>query len=119
MIWLIFLVCAAYKEASFKVSSLSNVDEKPVIFAKEASPVAPSKDAHYTVMTETTFSLMKTQPMPPPHHYSDENITLKLISPVVTKTQNVSFLSSIKTFTIASLQQYTNRFSQVNLIGEA
>ncbi|CAO2842688.1 unnamed protein product [Amaranthus hypochondriacus] len=108
----------AYKEASFKVPSLSNVDEKPVIFAKEASPVAPIKDAHCIDMTETTFSSMKTQPVPPPRHYSNENINLKPISPTVMETQKSSFPSSIKSFTIASLQQYTDSFSQVNLIGE-
>lgn len=115
----IFLVCPAIKVTSSKTPEVSNGSHKQVKNVKDDAPVAMSKDSHFIDMTATTVSSMSTQPAPPPRHYSNENITLKPIMPiVVTKTPKSTFPSSVKSFTIASLQQYTNSFSQENLIGE-
>lgn len=112
----IFLVYPAFQETSLKIPTVSNVDQKQVKGVKE---VAMSKDAHSIDMTRTAVSSMSTQPAPPPRHFSNENITLKPIMPtVVTKTHKSTIPSSVKSFTIVSLQQYTNSFSQENLIGE-
>lgn len=110
---------AAIKVTSSKIPEVSNGSHKQVKNVKDVAPVAMSKDSHFIDMTGTTVSSMSTQPAPPPRHYSNENITLKPIMPiVVTKTPKSTFPSSVKSFTIASLQQYTNSFSQENLIGE-
>ncbi|KAL2932216.1 Protein STRUBBELIG-RECEPTOR FAMILY 3 [Bienertia sinuspersici] len=70
-------------------------------------------------MTVAAANSISAKPVPPPRHYSNENITLKPIMPIlVTKTQKSTFPSSVKSFTIASLQQYTDSFSEENLIGE-
>lgn len=109
----------AFQETSLKILNVSNVDQKQVKDRKEVAPVAMSKDAHTIDMTGTTVNSMSTQPAPPPRHFSNENITLKPIMPtVVTEAEKSTFPSSVKSFTIASLQQYTNSFSQENLIGE-
>lgn len=115
----VFCVGSAFQETSLKIPIVSNVDEKLGKDVKEVSPVSTSKDAHSIDMTVNTFSSLPTQPVPPPRHYSNENINLQPIMPTfVTKTQKACFPSSVKSFTIASLQQYTNSFSQENLIGE-
>lgn len=117
-----FLVCTAFQDSSLKIPNVSNVDQKQVKDVKDVAPLPMSKDAHsidMSHMTGATVNSMPTQPVPPPRHYSNENITLKPLPPtVVTKTPKSTFPSSVKSFTIASLQQYTDSFSEENLIGE-
>ncbi|XP_021726380.1 protein STRUBBELIG-RECEPTOR FAMILY 3-like [Chenopodium quinoa] len=106
----------AFQEIPFKTPNVRDVDQNQV---KDVKEVAMSKDAHSIDMTGTTASSFSAQPVPPPRHYSNENIILKPIMPTfVTKPQKSTFPSSVKSFTIASLQQYTNSFSEDNLIGE-
>ncbi|KAL2932217.1 Protein STRUBBELIG-RECEPTOR FAMILY 3 [Bienertia sinuspersici] len=86
---------------------------------QEVAKLPVSKDAHSIDMTVAAANSISAKPVPPPRHYSNENITLKPIMPIlVTKTQKSTFPSSVKSFTIASLQQYTDSFSEENLIGE-
>lgn len=107
------------QETSVKMPIVSNIDHKQATDVKQATPVAMSKDSHTIDMTRTNVSSMSTQPVPPPRHYSSENITLQPITPpVMTQVENPTFPSSVKCFTVALLQQYTNSFSQDNLIGE-
>lgn len=105
----------ASKETFVKIPSMSNV-EKQVKDSKEAAPVVMVKDAYAIDMPGKNIGSLS---MPPRRHFSSENITLKPITPTaMPKTQNSTFPSSLKSFTVALLQQYTNSFSQENLIGE-
>ncbi|KAH9604041.1 hypothetical protein KSS87_000727 [Heliosperma pusillum] len=109
----------ASQETSTKGPNISNADHKKGTDVKQIAPVAVAKDSHSIDMTGINISSMSTQPVPPPRHYSNENITLIPLTPTVqATTQTSSFPSSVKLFTVASLQQYTNSFSQDNLIGD-
>jgi len=102
-----------------KIPNVSIKDHKQIAYTKEDAPVATVKDAYAMDVTRKNVSSMPTRPIPPPRHFSNENITLSPITPAtLTKNQNPAFPSSLKSFTVASLQQYTNSFSQENLIGE-
>ncbi|KAK9706660.1 hypothetical protein RND81_07G142800 [Saponaria officinalis] len=107
------------QKTSTKIPSVSDGDQKRVADVKQFASVAATKDAHSIDMTGIEVSSMSTQPVPPPRHYSNENITLKPFTPTVPATiPTPSFPSYVKSFTVASLQQYTNSFSQDNLIGD-
>lgn len=57
-------------------------------------------------------------PPPPPFYHPPEKVNLNpLISPLSTISISTKIPSSVRSFTIASLQQYTDSFSQENLIG--
>ncbi|XP_074272168.1 protein STRUBBELIG-RECEPTOR FAMILY 3-like isoform X2 [Silene latifolia] len=131
-------VSKASQETFVKIPNVSNADHNQV------TRVAGSKDAHSIDMAKIDVSSMSTKPVPPPRHFSNENITLKPLTPTITTTtkpvppprhfsnenitlkpltpttttQSSSSLSSAKSFTVAELQQYTNSFSQDNLLGE-
>ncbi|KAH9611834.1 hypothetical protein KSS87_019513, partial [Heliosperma pusillum] len=133
-------VSKASQETFVKIPNVSNAE------LKQVTPVAGRKDAHSIDMTKIDVSSMATKPMPPPRHLSNENITLKPLTPTITTTtkpvppprhfssENItlkpltpttttttkssSSLSSAKSFTVAELQQYTDSFSQDNLLGD-
>ncbi|XP_074269917.1 protein STRUBBELIG-RECEPTOR FAMILY 3-like [Silene latifolia] len=109
----------ASQETSTKTANISNAEQKRGTDVKQIAPVAVTKDTHSIDMTGINNSSVSIQPVPPPRHYSNENITLIPLAPTVpAMTQTSSFPSSVKSFTVASLQQYTNSFSQDNLIGD-
>lgn len=109
----------AFQETAVKILNLSIKDHKQIAYTKEDAPVATVKDAYAMDMTGKNVSCMPTRPIPPPRNFSNENITLSPISPTtLTANRNPAFPSSVKSFTVASLQQYTDSFSQENLIGE-
>jgi len=112
------IVFTASQETAVKIPHLSIKDHKQIAYTKEDAPVATVKDASAIDMTGKNVSFMPTRPIPPPRHFSNENIMLNPITPTaLTKNQNPAFPSSVKSFTVASLQQYTDSFSQENLIG--
>jgi hypothetical protein len=56
---------------------------------------------------------------PPPHSLPIIPGEKVIVNPAATtKTERQAMTSSVKMYTVASLQQYTNSFSQENLIGE-
>ncbi|XAR66417.1 Non-specific serine/threonine protein kinase [Bertholletia excelsa] len=68
-----------------------------------------SKDAHEIDMTESDVDFPVPPPPPPPPFFLDDSISVNSsLSPVT---------NSPTSFTIASLRQYTDSFSQENLVG--
>lgn len=67
------------------------------------------------------IDIITPPPPPPPPPSSTEKVTMKPIASVGAGAAKPSIralpLTSVRSFTIASLQQYTNSFSQANLIG--
>ncbi|KAL9243588.1 hypothetical protein vseg_017458 [Gypsophila vaccaria] len=101
------------------IPNASDGEHKRVADVKQFASVGVPKDAHSIDIPGLDVSTMSTQPVPPPRHYSNENITVKPFTPKVTATiQTPSFPSYVKSYSVASLQQYTNSFSQDNLIGD-
>lgn len=81
------------------------------------SAVPKRRDSHVVDMSPLNPFLM---PPPPPPPFPVERVIVKPIVPtevntVKPSTRNLTI--SAKSFTIALLQQYTNSFSQDNLIG--
>ncbi|GFZ05617.1 STRUBBELIG-receptor family 3 [Actinidia rufa] len=73
----------------------------------------------YLFVAATTTTTTTPPPPPPPHF---EKVIVNPIAPTTETTERPSTKSpipqiSVKSYTIASLQQYTNSFSQENLIG--
>lgn len=71
---------------------------------------------------DTTSMDMNFLPPPPPPFFPVEKISVKPMAPIkVTTSRHPAKglnTSSVKLFTVALLQQYTNSFSQENFIGE-
>ncbi|XWS39498.1 hypothetical protein CRYUN_Cryun18bG0059700 [Craigia yunnanensis] len=82
---------------------------------------APKRLDHEIDMGSFNMTLMDPPPPPPPPPPLFEKVIVKPIVPEeVTTTRPVKTPKSstfVKSFTIAALQQYTNSFSQENLIG--
>jgi hypothetical protein len=78
------------------------------------------KEVHHEIdMSDTSDFDSNIQPPPPPPNFSSESAIGRPGVPLVPKNRQTSEgVETSRTFTIATLQQYTNSFSQENLIGE-
>ncbi|KAL8167539.1 hypothetical protein V2J09_009038 [Rumex salicifolius] len=68
-------------------------------------------------MSDIDLSMMMPPPPPPPPPPAPSLADRVIVTPVEPAIRNHRLLTSVKSFTIASLQQYTNSFSQDNLLG--
>lgn len=80
----------------------------------------PKRDGH---ALDAYLMMPPPPPPPPPPPFPVEKVIVKPIVPtelttMKPSTKSLNLTISAKSFTIASLQQYTNSFSQDNLIGE-
>ncbi|XP_052203404.1 protein STRUBBELIG-RECEPTOR FAMILY 3-like [Diospyros lotus] len=81
---------------------------------KTTVTIPERKEDHRIDMTELDVDFL-TPPPPPPFLQVDEDTADPILSSLtMTRPPN----RSVRTFTISSLQEYTNSFSQENLIGE-
>ncbi|XP_057497290.1 protein STRUBBELIG-RECEPTOR FAMILY 3-like isoform X1 [Actinidia eriantha] len=74
--------------------------------------ISKHKDDHEIDMTGLDVDILP--PPPPPPFFSIDKVTM---TPILSPRLPTKTLNSIRSFTIASLQQYTNSFSQENFIG--
>ncbi|KAL8152174.1 hypothetical protein V2J09_009934 [Rumex salicifolius] len=98
------------------------IDSNKVINAVAATKSTRSKNSHTIDMTGI-YSSSISKPKPPPRQYSAQKENIKPSSQLKTSTivdQNMELNSpgSVKSFTVAFLQECTNSFSQENRIGE-
>ncbi|XP_044465011.1 protein STRUBBELIG-RECEPTOR FAMILY 3-like isoform X2 [Mangifera indica] len=81
----------------------------------------PKQDDYEIDMSGTDMRFMLPPPPPPPPPVVDKVIAKPVVSAEATTTKTSTKTANLSTiarsFTIASLQQYTNSFSQENLIG--
>ncbi|XP_057487291.1 protein STRUBBELIG-RECEPTOR FAMILY 3-like isoform X2 [Actinidia eriantha] len=83
----------------------------------------PKRDDHELDMSRLDIDPLRPPPPPPPPPPPQfEKVIVNPIAPTTATTERPSTQSpipqiSVKSYTIASLQQYTNSFSQDNLIG--
>ncbi|GFY91834.1 STRUBBELIG-receptor family 3 [Actinidia rufa] len=74
--------------------------------------ISKHKEDHEIDMTGLDVDILP--PPPPPPFFSIDEVTM---TPILSPRLPTKTLKSIRSFTIASLQQYTNSFSQENFIG--
>lgn len=102
----------------FKIEE-PKLQDKQEVLAKWISSISECNNIYELNNTGWSSKLPPLQPAPP-HHIPiipGENLIInQAISTTATKRQIVT--NSIKVYTVASLQQYTNSFSQENYIGE-
>ncbi|GFS41076.1 STRUBBELIG-receptor family 1 [Actinidia rufa] len=84
----------------------------------------PKRDDHELDMSRLDIDSLRQPPPPPPPPPPPqfEKVIVNPIAPTTSTTERPSTQSpipqiSVKSYTIVSLQQYTNSFSQENLIG--
>ncbi|XP_015165347.1 protein STRUBBELIG-RECEPTOR FAMILY 3 isoform X2 [Solanum tuberosum] len=81
----------------------------------------PKKDDSEINLGRLDIDLMPPPPPPPPPTLPQERVIVKPIAPAEDTATRLPTrplpLTSVKSYTIASLQQYTNSFSQDNLLG--
>lgn len=95
-------MCAAQKEAEQE---------------KEVAAVPKHKDDHDIDMPEMDENILPPPPLPALLNPFERVTARPNVAPVTFKKHTSEKLSSARTFSIASLQQYTNSFSQENLLG--
>lgn len=88
----------------------------------QAMSAVPKKDNSDINLSRVDIDLMPPPPpSPPPPTLPEERVILKPIAAAEDTTMKPPTrplpLTSVKYYTIASLQQYTNSFSQDNLLG--
>jgi len=100
-------------------NSIPKVQEEQDIYLKVVCATSECNNGHQSMNTGGGSKLSPLQP-PPKHSFptiSGEKIT---INPAIAtkETEKQVMTNSIKVYTVALLQQYTNNFSQENCIGE-
>ena len=98
---------------------IPKVQEEQDIYVKVVSATSEGNNGHESINTGGASKLSSLQP--PPQHFlptspGEKVIINPAITTQVTKRQVMS--NSIRVYTVALLQQYTNSFSQENCIGE-
>ncbi|XP_055801268.1 protein STRUBBELIG-RECEPTOR FAMILY 3-like isoform X2 [Solanum dulcamara] len=87
----------------------------------QAMSAVPKKDNSDINLSRVDIDLMPPPPPPPPPTLPEERVIVKPIAAAEDTTMKPPTrplpLTSVKYYTIASLQQYTNSFSQDNLLG--
>ncbi|XP_058196729.1 protein STRUBBELIG-RECEPTOR FAMILY 3-like isoform X1 [Rhododendron vialii] len=86
---------------------------------KTMTSISKHKEDHEIDMTLLDVDILALPPPPPPPPFlSVDKVTVNPIFAPVTMTGHSNRTpNSVRSFTIASLQQFTNSFSQANLIG--
>lgn len=86
---------------------------------KTMTSISKHKEDHEIDMTVLDVDILAPPPPPPPPPFlSVDKVTVNPIFAPVTMTGHSNRSpNSVRSFTIASLQQFTNSFSQANLIG--
>lgn len=83
----------------------------------DVAEVARHRDEHEIDMPVSDEYILPPPPLPPLNNPFEKVIIRPNVPPVRSRKQSMEKLSSVRTFSIASLQQYTNSFSQENLLG--
>ncbi|XP_031114449.1 protein STRUBBELIG-RECEPTOR FAMILY 3-like [Ipomoea triloba] len=82
---------------------------------------ATQKDSHVISLSRLDIDFMLRPPPPPVMPPTEERVIVKPIPPreetILKHPKSSLSPTSVKSFTVASLQQYTNSFSQDNLVG--
>nr|GLL45432.1 protein STRUBBELIG-RECEPTOR FAMILY 3-like [Ipomoea trifida] len=82
---------------------------------------ATQKDSHVISLSRLDIDFMLPPPPPPVMPPTEERVIVKPIPPreetILKHPKSSLSPTSVKSFTVASLQQYTNSFSQDNLVG--
>ena len=96
------------------------LQNEQVVDVKKMSAVSMHEEDDEIDMTSMDMTFLP--PPPPPPFFPVEKISVKRMAPIkVTTSRDPSKslnTSSVKLFTVAMLQQYTNSFSQENFVGE-
>lgn len=115
-----YYLCAAQKDAEPKkeVAAVSRRYEAAALPRQtEAAAVPRHKEEHEIDMPVSDEYILPPPPLPPLNNPFEKVIIRPNVPPVRSRKQSMEKLSSVRTFSIASLQQYTNSFSQENLLG--
>uniref|UniRef100_A0A5B7BSE8 Protein kinase domain-containing protein n=1 Tax=Davidia involucrata TaxID=16924 RepID=A0A5B7BSE8_DAVIN len=85
---------------------------------KRVAAISKQKEDHEIDMTGMDVNILQPPPSPPTSLLPVEKVNVNpIVPPKTTRGHSTKCLNSVRSFTIASLQQYTNSFSQENLIG--
>ncbi|KAH1218053.1 Protein STRUBBELIG-RECEPTOR FAMILY 3 [Glycine max] len=98
---------------------IPKVQEEQDIYVKVVSATSEGNNGHESINTGGASKLSSLQP--PPQHFLPTSPGEKvIINPAITTqvTERQVMSNSIRVYTVALLQQYTNSFSQENCIGE-
>ncbi|KAJ4982154.1 hypothetical protein NE237_032991 [Protea cynaroides] len=103
-----------------RVTAVPKQIDSEEIDTKRMGEVPKQKEDHDIDMTG--IDMFSMPPPPPPSFEKVKKVIVKPISPLdttkgSTPSKNLNLPTSVIPFTIASLQEYTNSFSQENLIG--
>ena len=100
-------------------NSIPKVQDEQDVYLKVVTATSECYNGHQSMNTGGGSKLSPLQP-PPKHSFptiSGENITINPAT-ATKETEKQVMTNSIKVYTVALLQQYTNNFSQENCIGE-
>ncbi|KAK7331887.1 hypothetical protein VNO80_28630 [Phaseolus coccineus] len=100
-------------------NSIPKVQDEQDVYLKVVSATSECNNGHQSMNTGGGSKLSPLQP-PPKHSFptiSGVNITINPAT-ATKETEKQVMTNSIKVYTVALLQQYTNNFSQENCIGE-
>ncbi|TKY71648.1 STRUBBELIG-RECEPTOR FAMILY 3 [Spatholobus suberectus] len=106
-------------EVPHRRTNLPKIQDEQDIYVKVVSATSECNNGHESVNTGGGSQLSSLQP--PPQHFLPTIPGEKvIINPAITTnvTERQVMTNSIKVYTVALLQQYTNSFSQENCIGE-
>ncbi|PWA66712.1 leucine-rich repeat protein kinase family protein [Artemisia annua] len=81
------------------------------------SKKSKNKEDHVIDMTKVNASSFPTPLLPPQPSPLERVVVKPLVAPPTTSRRTLKKVDSIKFFSIASLQEYTDSFSQENLVG--
>lgn len=122
-----YYLCTAQKEAvrppagDGKIYGRNNLiskrDAEQEKELEEVAAVPKRKEDHEIDKTGMDENILPPPPLPPLLHPFERVVARPIVPPVTSKRHTTERLSFGRTFSIASLQQYTNSFSQENLVG--
>nr|XP_043620937.1 protein STRUBBELIG-RECEPTOR FAMILY 3-like [Erigeron canadensis] len=85
--------------------------------SEKVETVAKSKDDHVIDMTKVNANSLTPRALPPQPSPRERVVVKPTAVPTSSSQRTIRTVNSAKFFSIASLQEYTNSFSQENLIG--
>ncbi|KAA8519842.1 hypothetical protein F0562_014068 [Nyssa sinensis] len=87
-------------------------------YFKRVAAISKHREDHEIDMTGMDVNILQPPPSPPTTLLPVDKVNVNpIVPPKTTRVYSTKCLNSVRPFTIASLQQYTNSFSQENLIG--
>lgn len=84
---------------------------------KKVETASKSNEDHVIDMTKVNASSFPTRALPPQPSPHERVVVKPIADPPITSRRTLRTVNSAKFFSIASLQEYTNSFSQDNLVG--